>query len=240
MAAPIIQHADILRRAREQFGIDSILVGVSGGKDATACLDLCCKHFSRVEGFFLYTVPDLEFQQRYLGYLSRHFNIPIHQLPSPTLSAWLREGGYRLPSRRAPKTRRIKQIDVENHLRLKTGIEWIAKGEKCIDSIERNAMIRKVQGIDPKRRHIWPLASWSHASVYNYLKQNRLPLPPDYNMPTSAKRQARSFGTLGPAELEFVKQRYPADYRKIVAMFPLLPANMIGESSGQKESSGQS
>lgn len=238
--AEVIPHTELFRRLRNEFGVDSIIVGFSGGKDALATLDLCKQHISRVEAYFLYLIPGLSFQENYLAYIERKYSLTIHRLPSPTMSDWLRSGGYRLPSAGAAKTRRIKRIDIENHLRAKLGIDWFATGEKAIDSIERNAMIRRVKGIDPKRRQIWPLAYWNDSAVWNFLKRNNILLPPDYRFSEGANYKPRSFGSMGPLELTFIRENYPADYQKITDMFPLLHANLLRSEAKDGEEKGSS
>lgn len=240
MASESFSAKQILTRARDEYGVQSVIVGFSGGKDAIVTLDLCRDFFPRVEAYFLYIVPGLEFQERYLAYCERRFSISIQRLPSPTISAWLREGGYRMPSAGALSSRKIKRIDIENYLRKKLGIDWFATGEKCIDSIERNAMIRKMRGVDPKRRQIWPCAYWNNSMIWNYLKRKNIILPPDYKFSEGEKYMARSFGSMGPTELAFIKSNYPSDYQKIITMFPLLPANMVRQENGEKESSRES
>lgn len=236
--AEAIPTQKILERARDEFGVSSVIVGFSGGKDAVVTLDLCRKFFPRVESYFLYLIPGLEFQENYLQFFERKYGLTIHRMPSPALADWLRGGGYRLPSSLAQKTRKIKLIDIQNHLRLKTGIEWFATGEKCIDSIERNAMIRRVRGVDPKRRILWPCAYWNDSAIFNHLKQHNIPLPPDYRFSAGENYKPRSFGSMGPTELDFIRRHFPADYQKIIDMFPLLPANLLKrqKENGQKES----
>lgn len=227
--------AQIIARARDEYGVRSVIVGFSGGKDAIVTLDLCKQNFERVEAYFLYIIPGLDFQERYLTYCERKFDVKIQRLPSPTISAWMREGGYRMPSASALNSRKIKRIDIENYLRKKLSIEWFATGEKCIDSIERNAMIRKMRGVDPKRRQIWPCAYWNNSMIYNHIKRAGIILPPDYRFSEGERYMARSFGSMGPTELAFIKKTYPSDYQKIITMFPLLPANSVRQQNGEKE-----
>lgn len=232
--AESITAQEIIKRARDEYGVRSVIVGFSGGKDAIVTLDLCRQSFDRVEAYFLYIVPGLDFQERYLTYCERRFDVKIQRLPSPTISAWMREGGYRMPSASALGSRKIKRLDIENYLRKKLSIEWFATGEKCIDSIERNAMIRKMRGVDPKRRQIWPVAYWNNSAIWNHIKRSRIILPPDYRFSVGEKYMARSFGSMGPTELRFIRENYPADYKKIVDMFPLLPANIARVDNDNK------
>jgi phosphoadenosine phosphosulfate reductase len=217
-----VSPTEIIERAASQFGVRRVLVGISGGKDSIATLDLCSRHMAEVRGYFMYLVPGLSFQERYLTYIERKYGIEIIRLPHWGLSGIFRAASFRHPSQRSRSVKVVKAKDVDCYLRQQTGIQWIATGEKAIDSIERNAQIRRCRGINVQRRRIYPLAFWNHAAVYNYLKFRQVLMPPDYKI----KADGSSFGSLWARDLIPIRENFPEDYKKILQFFPLAEAQV--------------
>lgn len=225
---------DVIRRARDEHGIRRVVVGVSGGKDSVACLSLCHEHFDEVQAYFLYFVPGLDFQEDYLRYIERRFApLSIIRLPHWSLSYWFQDSLFRHPTA-AKKTKLVKIRDIEEYLRQKTGIDWTSSGEKALDSVERNAILRRANGIDPARRKFWPLCYWNHAAVFNYLKLQGIALAPEY----SSAGSPRSFGSLWAKDIAFIKEKFPADFAKIKKMFPLIESQLIRHGKSEKGGGG--
>lgn len=222
----------VIRRAKE-LGIRRVLVGVSGGKDSLVCLSLCCEHFEEVQPYFMYLV-ELDFQLKYLAYIERKFSAdfpssfraPIIKLPHWMLTRLLRSSSFRLPTKKSLSlSRNTGARDIDAYLRKKTGIEWIATGEKAMDSVERNALIRAVGGLSETRRRFWPLATWNNAAVFNLLKLHQIALPTDYSNALAGGNG--SFGGLFYRDIAWIESRYPEDWRKLCEFFPLLPAQIV-------------
>lgn len=119
---------------------DSVIVGFSGGKDSIVTLDLCVRYFKRVVPFFMYLVPDLEFQERMLKRYEDKYGIEIIRLPHFECSNFLKYGSFTMFD---PNVDIVGITDTYEYLRQRTGIHWIAAGERCADSIVRNAMIKQ-------------------------------------------------------------------------------------------------
>ena len=71
---------------------DSVLVGFSGGKDSAVTLDVCFRYFQHVQPYFMYLVPDLEFQERTLRHYEARYHTKILRVPHFMLSDFLRYG----------------------------------------------------------------------------------------------------------------------------------------------------
>lgn len=196
---------------------DSVIVGFSGGKDSIVTLDLCFKYFKRVVPYFMYLVPDLDFQENMLKRYEERYNTEIIRIPHFECSDFLKYGSFTLYD---PDVEIVKITDTYEYLRQQTGIHWIAAGERCADSIVRNAMIKKSGSIDHKRGRFYPLAYWKKNEVLQYIKMKKLYLSPEQ------KRLGFSFRSLAGSELSVIKEHYPKDYEKILKVYPFAGAGV--------------
>lgn len=197
---------------------DRVLVAFSGGKDSVVTLDLCARFFPTVQAFFMYHVPDLSFQERELRWAERKYSIEVIRIPHFDVSHTMRTGAYNaLADVDVPN---VKITDTYDYLREQTGIYWIAAGERIADSIVRRAMIVKDGTINAKRGRIFPVAHWRKADVLAHVKRNNL------RVSEEARILGHSFRDLRPETLALVKQHYPQDYEKIIALYPFAEAGV--------------
>lgn len=215
---------EVIKRVRA-MGVDKCIVSVSCGKDSAAMLDICIRFFGRenIYPFFMYLVRGLSFQERYLTYLERLHKIEIERVQDWHLSVYMRLGDFRMPTLSKKDIPRVTINDIYAKIRKNSGMEWIATGEKAIDSVERNAQIRNQNGVSEKRRVFWPLAFWNHAAVFNYCKNRGIALSSDYGN----KESYSSFGNFSARQVVWVHDNHPEDFKKLVKLFPLLPAQII-------------
>lgn len=208
---------------------DRVLVGYSGGKDSVVTLDLCARHFRNVRAFFMYQVPGLSFQEKALRWAEHRYALEIIRIPHFEVSAFLRRGTYHEPD---ATVRPVSVAETYAYLRELTGFYWIAAGERIADSTVRRAMIVKDGSINQHRGRIYPLADWRKHHVAAYIKQRRL------RVSEEAAVLGHSFRDLSPRTLLSVKQHYPADYDRILSMYPEAEAGVQWEilyGSGQSQ-----
>lgn len=196
---------------------DSVIVGFSGGKDSIVTLDLCMRYFKNCVPFFMYLVPELEFQEKMLRYYENRYDTEIIRIPHFECSNFLKYGCF---------TAMDWDVDIVGvndtyaYLRELTGYHWISAGERCADSIVRNAMIKKSGSVDYKRGRFYPLAYWKKAEILQYIKQKKLYL-------TKEQREIGfSFRSLAGNELAVIKELYPVDYEKILKVYPFAGAGI--------------
>lgn len=187
---------------------DSVIVGFSGGKDSLVTLDLCARYFKNVAAYFLYTVPRLSFQERCLRTYEEKYNIEIIRLPNTDVSERLKKGIFTTADENVPI---IRYQDIYNYLRDKTGMYWIAGGERASDSIERNAMLKKVGSTDFDMGRFYPVAYWKEKEIINYIKVHKLPY---FDM-----RE----GFL-PEQLYEIKEFFPDDWERLLRVYPFMGA----------------
>ena len=197
---------------------DSVLVAFSGGKDSVVTLDVCMRHFAHVEGFFMYQVRGLSFQESILRYYEDKYGIPIHRIPHSELSQWLRYGLFRHCDFDCPI---VSVKETYDYMRENTDIWWIAAGERIADSVWRRAMIKSSGTIDPKRGRFFPIAEWSKADVMAYIRQRKL------RVGAESSRLGFSFRSLMGKDLLKIQKHFPQDYARIRRWFPLVDVSII-------------
>ena len=133
---------------------DRVLVFYSGGKDSAVTLDLYAWYFKRIQPVFMRLGPILSFLRACLDWVERRFRGPVMIVPHPMLAEWLRYGTFREYDFDVPI---ISFLDVYTYARSKSGVWWIAAGERIADSIVRRAMIKGDGGVvNPKRGRFPP------------------------------------------------------------------------------------
>jgi phosphoadenosine phosphosulfate reductase len=75
-------------------------------------------------------------------------------------------------------------------------------------------MLTRGGELNEPRLRAYPIADWTNAQVFSYLQFQQIPLPPEY------RRLGHSFGDTEAGDLLFVRDHFPDDYAKILAVFP--------------------
>lgn len=195
---------------------DVVICMYSGGKDSIVLLDLLAKSFTHVHACFMYLVKDLEHQQPLLRWAEHFPNVTLHQYPHWMLSHYLKNGHMTF-HKGNDDIQIIKAVHVEDAIKRKTGVEWLASGERRADSLKRYMFLgmMKFDSIAEGRKHIYPLSHWKKGQVEHYIKLKRLITPCTYNPKANSNGVDLDLDTL-----LYLKQNYPADLTKIFRIFP--------------------
>ncbi|MFA6258786.1 MAG: phosphoadenosine phosphosulfate reductase family protein [Candidatus Paceibacterota bacterium] len=196
--------------------IDQAVVFYSTGKDATAMLNLFHRFMpGRFKTVFLYFFKGLSIRERMIAYYERRYKIKIDQYPQFDVSSLYSQASI-------TNQKKIKMKDVENFIRDKYNLPFLAYGYRKDESLERRGMLAHIDdGIEWKYKKLYPLADWSAKDVFNYLKHEKLPLPPDYPF------GFRDINTFKGDALLWLVENYPEDYEMIKAQYPLIEAELI-------------
>lgn len=207
--------AIVINHIRKQS--DVVICMYSGGKDSVVLLDILAKQFKHVHACFMYLVKDLEHQQPLLRWVtSKYPNTTLHQYPHWLLSRYLKYGHLTF-HKVVDDIQVIKAADVEDNLKKKTGVEWLASGERRADSMKRYMFLgmQKFDAIAEGRKHIYPLSHWKKAHVEQYIKHKKLIIPVDYNPKANSQGVDLNINTL-----LYLKNKYPEDLEKLLKVFP--------------------
>lgn len=210
----------IITRAM-QLGNGGLLVFLSGGKDSLVILDLAVAAGARVECVFMYMVKGLRcIEDPVDRAIERYPGVPLHKVPHWDLSRALAYGVMCV----AKDNVRILRIgDIERMMRQRTGIDWVASGERSADSFTRTQYVGKVRGFNDKSRHVYPVWNWKTADVIAYLRARKIPLPPRYGEDSDSLHGTSGF-SLAPNSLRWLHRRYPEDFARVEKVFPYVGA----------------
>lgn len=199
------------------------IVAYSGGKDSWAILNLAHQIFGQgnIHVYNLYLIPDLECELREIRKAESRYNLTVHRLPHPGVHDALRSGHLQpLPT---PFRRKLHHADIYEYIRNLTGSDWIVFGHRIDESLQRRGMIKPFRGVLQKHRKCYPLWNWKAADVFHYLQSSNIPAPEQYTEDDTTGL------TLNANTLLYLREKYPADYAKIIQLFPLAEVQFYRE-----------
>lgn len=187
------------------------LLFCSYGKDSLVLLDLLSKEYEEVVSVFMYFVKGLEHIDKFGRWIKvKYPNVTIDEVPHWNLTRIKRVGMYCVSD---PKIKLLKLKDIEVAMCLRYGIEKVYYGMKKADSLNRNLMLKKSDGII--HNAVYPLMDWTQKDILSYMRMHKLPEPIRYSKNAS--------GGCG-FNLEcflFLRDNYPQDLERIYEVFPL-------------------
>lgn len=205
---------DIIKRVAGQT--DRILLFHSGsGKDSIVMLDLCAPYFKEVVCVFMYVVPNLQSQLRYVRFAEAMYsNVRFIQCPHFNVSSYIK-AGY-LGCTQNTKQKLLSLSDITEQARKATGIEWAFYGMKEADSLNRRVFLRTYDdGIYWKGKKCYPLHLYKHKDIVKYIKDKGLITNQDYGKKTSSGESVDS-----PEYLAWLRENFPSDLQQVYRYYP--------------------
>ena len=224
MKERIASFVNLLRLIRAET--DAIGCAVSFGKDSLATLDLCCRVFKRVEGYYLFRVRGLRIVDEWAADVKRRFGVTVRMYPHFDLSRCYRHAVLQPHWRGMDDVAQINMADIDRTFRHDANIDWIAYGWRRNDSFSRALIMKQCGGYDPRSRRVFPLRSWRRQDVYAYLRAQNIPLPPGLG------RKEQGGLDFHAGALNYLKEHYPDDYAKWITEFPFSGVELMREANG--------
>jgi hypothetical protein len=218
-----------------EHGIRKATIGFSTGKDSVCGLDMLIKAGIEPLPVFFYQVPSLQFVEDNLKMYEDYFGLRIVRLPHPILYDHINHQDWQPYD----KVLTIGQFDLGritfammNEMYLKAnnikGFEYDCNCMKMADSLNRRLTLSKLPDIDHKKKIIYLTKYLSKQDVFDYIKENNIPLTKDYEI------FGISWDGLAYHFLYGIKKYYPNDYEKIKEYFPLIEAEIFRYKLFQK------
>ena len=184
-------------------------------------LDVCAQHFKHVHACYMYLVPGMHCLEAPLeAYVRRYKNVTLHKLPHFELAHYLKHSVLRPHTDGADDIKDYALKGAADHMRQLTGAEWIGWGWRRGDSFIRRKVLNNLGVVSLSQRIFYPLADWSRADVFSYMRAKRLEVPKQVGAATGDSLVTSGFDVAEAKSLRWVKANYPADYARVLAMFP--------------------
>lgn len=202
---------------------DTCMLAFSMGKDSIGAWLAIKDRFERVEPFFMYLIPDLEFIEEALDYYESKLGSKIHRLPHPSFYRMLNNFAFQPPERcQIIEDAGLPSISYDilsealmEDLGLNPGHTYTATGVRAADSPMRYMHFKKRGGVSWNRRAFYPVFDWNKERLLTEIKRAGIKLPIEY------KWFGRSFDGLDLRFLYQVRKHAPRDYQRILEWFPL-------------------
>lgn len=209
----LIDHAnEVIASVRRKT--DRVILFYSCGKDSEVLLDLMAPHFKEIVCVFMYFVKGLDHIDNYLRTIkARYSNVRIMQVPHWNLSRALRIGFCCVAN---PNVKIMSLKDIDESVRMKTGISYSFYGMKQADGMHRRLMLRGYENeAISNMNKVYPLSHWKKSDVLAYIKARRLPEPIAYT------NEAGNGLWFDAKCFDYLRRHYPQDLEKIYKVFPL-------------------
>jgi phosphoadenosine phosphosulfate reductase len=193
---------------------DAVGVAYSDGKDSRVVMDLAVRTFKRVEAFYMYLVPDLDCINNGLREAEDRWGVKVHQLPHESLNMALRNGIYCDPSNFDEILPDVKLRDIYTLAKVALDVDIVLTGAKSSDSSWRRRYFHAVKSWTDIQ---YPIKDWNKHDVLGYLNARNIPVPDSSGMNATGI-------ALIPAELCWLWDNHPNDFRKVQDCFPYVEA----------------
>lgn len=217
---------NLLRIVRQTT--DAIGVAVSFGKDSLATLDLCCRMFLRVEGYYLFRVRGMAIVDEWADDVLSRFGVRVRMYPHFDLVRCYRHAVLQPHWDGLDKIPRVKMADIEAKFRADAGVDWIAYGWRRNDSFSRALIMKSTGGMCADTRRVFPLRSWKRRDVYEYLAAKGIQLPDGLGRKDQGGLDFHA-GALGR-----LANDYPDDYQRWLADFPFSGVQLATAESNDR------
>lgn len=213
---------DTIDELRQLSGIhDAVVVACSFGKDSLIALDLCLKHFKRVECLHLVYVEGLELTANRIEYVKQRWGIDVLVKDHPA-SLVNRRDGYRCFTDKAVAKKTFSDVFTEAKRELACSL--VVTGMRAAEGISRRGAIsRGKQGLKVADYFgdYQPLAFWRHSKEHSDL----LPYLRNNNIEAFEPLAGSKHGLSNSAEtILWLHDNHYSDYLRWLAVFPLASA----------------
>jgi phosphoadenosine phosphosulfate reductase len=192
---------------------DAVCVAYSDGKDSRVVMDLCVRHFQRVEAFFMELIPNLDCVEVALDEARRRWGVHIKKYPHWLARKLMVNGVYTSSWFELDQLPEWKLADVYALAMLDTKTDVIATGAKRTDSTWR----RRFMATFRPDSIVNPIAAWHKYDVLAYLRSRGIPEPP------SSGHSATGIDLSTPSLL-WLHDTFPSDFAKVCRVFPFAEA----------------
>ncbi len=205
------------------------VLAFSTGKDSIGAWLEMKKYFTRIVPVYMYTAPRLEFIEKSLNYYEDFFETKIIRLPNPSLYRMINALVLQAPENCAIiEDFNFPEFDhdfihevVKSDYGLSLESTFTGTGVRARDSLNRWASIKKYGPVNENRKSFFPIFDWDKARLVRELEASKVKLPIDYQL------FGRTFDGIDYRFTKPLKERYPEDYERLEAFFPLIGADIF-------------